>query len=75
MVNKYDKCKANKIIDGYQFTITWYVDDVKISHVDKNIVTKVIKLLEDEFGNWNANRGKEHSFLGMSIVINKNKTV
>ena len=32
-LNPYDTCVANKVIDGKQCTIAWYVDDNKISHV------------------------------------------
>ena len=32
-VNPYDRCVANKLIDGHQCTIVWYVDDVKVSHI------------------------------------------
>jgi hypothetical protein len=28
-INPYDICVANKIIDGSQCTIVWYVDDIK----------------------------------------------
>ena len=32
-VNPYDWCMANKWIEGSQCTITWHVDDLKLSHV------------------------------------------
>ena len=31
-INPYDPCVANKMIDGEQMTIIWYVDDLKASH-------------------------------------------
>ena len=31
-VNPYDPCVANKIINGSQMTVTWHVDDLKVSH-------------------------------------------
>ena len=31
-INSYDKCIANKMINGNQCTIGWYVDNNKISH-------------------------------------------
>jgi hypothetical protein len=37
-LNKYDTYVANKIKKGSQCTITWYVDDLKVSHVDKQVV-------------------------------------
>ena len=31
-VNPYAPCVANRIINGSQMTVTWHVDDLKISH-------------------------------------------
>ena len=33
-INPYDKCTANKVINGSQCTVCWYVGDNKVSHVD-----------------------------------------
>merc|ERR1712115_516330 len=38
-VNPYDPCVANKTIKGAQCTICWHVDDLKISHVNPEVVT------------------------------------
>ena len=38
ILNPYDLCVANKVIDGKQSTIVWYVDDNKVSHVDPKVV-------------------------------------
>ena len=69
-INPYDWCVANKIIEGKQCTILWHVDDLKISHVDPEVVTNVIKQLENEFAK-NApltiTRGKTHDYLGMTL--------
>jgi hypothetical protein len=45
-INPYDSCIANKIIDKKQCTIAWYVDDMKISHVNQDVVTQVIQDIE-----------------------------
>ena len=42
-MNPYDPCVANKIINDSQMTVTWHVDDLKISHKDIREVTKFIK--------------------------------
>ena len=43
-VNPHDPCVANKMINhGEQMTVTWHVDDLKISHMDSNEVTKCIE--------------------------------
>ena len=49
-INPYDTCVANKIINGSQCTICWYVDDLKISHIEEDVVMKVIKSIEDIYG-------------------------
>jgi hypothetical protein len=33
-LNSYDPCVANKMVNGKQCTIAWYVDNTKISHAD-----------------------------------------
>jgi Reverse transcriptase (RNA-dependent DNA polymerase) len=69
-INPYDWCVANKTIDGNQCTVLWHVDDLKISHVDPNVVTSVIKQLEAEFGKeapLTIMRGKVHDYLGMTL--------
>ena len=43
VINEYNNCVANKTIHGSQFTICWYVDDIKFSHKDKEVVKQVIK--------------------------------
>jgi hypothetical protein len=37
MINPYDWCVANKTID-----------DIKVSHVDPNIISRVLRLFDDE---------------------------
>ena len=45
VVNPFDQCVANKVINGTQATITWHVDDLKISHVNPQVVTDLIGML------------------------------
>jgi hypothetical protein len=45
-LNPYDPCVANKMVNGKQFTMTWHVDDLKLSHVDAKEVDKTIKWLK-----------------------------
>ena len=49
-VNPYDMCVANAMIEGKQCTITWYVDDTKISHKNPKVVDVVIEKIEAKFG-------------------------
>ena len=73
-INPYDPCVANCNIEGAQCTIAWYVDDMKISHVNPEVVTRVIDSLEEKFGKMSVTRGREHNFLGMNIVYTDEQT-
>ena len=75
VINPYDRCVANKVINGKQCTIVWYVDDNKVSHVDPSVVTEVIDLMKSHFGDLTVTRGKKHRFLGMNIEINEDKNI
>ena len=55
-INPYNRCVANKIIDGKQCTIVFYMDDNKISHADKSVVTIVIKEISEHFGDLTVSR-------------------
>ena len=62
------------MINGKQCTILWHVDDLKISHVDANVVSDVIRQLEETFGNeapLTVTRGKIHEYLGMTLDFSK----
>ena len=42
-INTYNIFGSKKMIGGKQFTIVWYVDDNKLSHVDPNVVTDILE--------------------------------
>ena len=67
-VNPYDWCVANILVCGSQLTITWHVDDLKISHVNKEVLEDLLKQLDGAFGKdgpLTIHRGKKHDYLGM----------
>jgi hypothetical protein len=74
-LNPHDACVANKTIDGSQCTITWYVDDNKISHINPDVVSSIIQKIEERFGKMTVTRGKQHTFLGMDFLFNNNEAV
>jgi hypothetical protein len=54
------------MINGEQFTITWHVDDLKLSHVGVKEVDKTIEWLKSIYGaDVRISRGKKHGYLGM----------
>ena len=70
VANPYDHCVMNKTIEGSQCTIIWHVDDLKISHVNPDVVTAIISLLQGVYGKTvplTETRGTKHDYLGMQI--------
>jgi hypothetical protein len=68
--NPYDWCVVNKTINGKQCTIVWYVDDLKLSHVDASVVDQIVALLNAEFGknmDLTIRRGKIHDYFGIQF--------
>ena len=43
MMNPYDPCVANKWTDGGKLTLVWHVDNMKVLHRNKEVVTKFIE--------------------------------
>jgi hypothetical protein len=69
-VNPYDWCTMNKLVNGKQCTILWHVDDIKVSHVDPQVVTDILKEINDWYGEiapLTETRGPVHEYLGMTI--------
>jgi hypothetical protein len=74
-LNPSDPCVANKIVNGKQMTLCWHIDDMKVSHSEKNKVDNMIKwlhlkyehLFEDGSGAMKICRGKIHKYIGMTL--------
>ena len=68
-INEYDQCATNKDIEGKQCTILWHVDDLKISHVNKQVVENILKKLTKKFGQDSplTSKGKVIEYLGIKI--------
>ena len=69
-INPYDKCTANKIINGKQCTINWHVDDLMISHVEPDVVIGILERLNEAYGTISPlteTRGNIHEYVGMVI--------
>ena len=74
-LNPYDLCVANKIIEGTQCTVVFYVDDNKISHKNPKVVHDVINKLKKQFGELTVETGKKLSFLGMNITMRDDRKI
>ena len=78
VINAYDNCVANKIINGSQCTITWHVDDLKISHIDESVVDEIINNINQVYGEVQeitVKKGKKHDYLGMDVDLTQDGKV
>ena len=74
-LNPYDPCVTNKTINGKQLALVWHVDDIKASHVEAEVVTRMAKwmrktykhIFKDGSGKMKLCRGKFHDYLGMNL--------
>eukprot|EP00804_Cyclotella_cryptica_P005141 CCRYP_018676-RA/>CCRYP_018676-RA protein AED:0.47 eAED:0.17 QI:0/0/0/0.75/0.33/0.25/4/0/800 len=68
VVNDYNPCVANKIVNGMQMTVMWHVDDLKVSHRDGKKITKLLVYLGQIYGpGITVNRGRRHDYLGIDF--------
>ena len=61
-LNPYDKCVANKIVNGKQCNMAWYVDDVIASHGDQQVLDVLDEQMQKDFGKMDITSGTKHSF-------------
>jgi hypothetical protein len=75
VINPYDPCVTNKMIEDNQMTICFHVDDCKISHRKTKFMDSMIEYLRQEYesifedgsGAMTVSRGKIHKHLGMTL--------
>ena len=68
VINPYDPCVANKMIQGHQMTVCWHVDNLKVSHKHPIEITKfAIQLLKIYGEDLTVHRGKVHDYLGVDF--------
>ena len=64
--NPRDLCVFNKSIKGKQFTIVVYVDDLKMTCVDKDAVLAMEQILLKGYGQFRTTQGPIVSYLGLT---------
>ena len=74
-LNPYDTCVANKLINGKQCSIGYYVDDNVCTHVDESVLRKIADTVEEKVGKITRTTRNKHTFLGMNITFKDNGTV
>lgn len=68
----------NKMINNRQATICWHVDDLKISHVQQDVVEGILAHLNKEFGKitpLTETTGRINDYVGMTIDYTEKGTV
>ena len=68
-LNPYGICISNKMVNGKQYTLVFYVEDNKVSHMEAKLVEDLFNNLKNHFGELIMTRGKKHKFWGMNINI------
>jgi hypothetical protein len=58
------------MIKGKQCTIIWHVDDLKISHVDPDVIKEIIKKISDKQTNSRINRLTPYCLTGFKLAPN-----
>ena len=48
--NPYDSCVANRMVNSTYHTITWYVDNIKSSHIDPKVNDEFLIWLNKIYG-------------------------
>jgi hypothetical protein len=70
-INPYNQCVANKIVDGHQLKVCWYVDDLLIGHAKPDTVTRfltwIAKCYHTPDKKLTPTRGSYHDYLGINI--------
>jgi hypothetical protein len=65
--NPHERCLFNRVEREIQLTVLVYVDDLMITCADDSIIEKFLEELIKRFKELTINRGKVHSYLGMSF--------
>ena len=68
--NPCDSCVVNKTINLKQCTVCWYVNNVKVSHVEESVVEDAMSKMQEEYGQeapLTVSQGKVLEYLGMKI--------
>ena len=55
------------MVNEKQCTITWYVDNLNISHINSTGVDNIITIIEPRYGTMTVTRGNKHVYIGILI--------
>ena len=67
-INPYGTCVAKKVEYGTQMTVTWHVDNLKVSHKEPSDASEFILEMGKIYSpGITVTHGKIHSYLGMDF--------
>ena len=74
IINPCDPCVANKLVNLSQLSMSWHVDNWKVSYKDAIVVTSFSSDSQNIYGDdgLTVKRGKVHSYLGMDFDYSTN---
>ena len=67
-VNPYNPCVANKMVNGEQMTVTWHVDNLRVSHKDGAEIRKFADYLRATYG---KKLVEHYSYTALNKVVKK----
>ena len=66
--NPCDPCMTKKMVNGKKITICWHMDDLKVSRMEKPVVSALALTLAKLYGpKTTISHGKVYNYLGMEI--------
>jgi hypothetical protein len=72
VINPSDPCVANAMINRKQMTVTWHVNNLKVSHINPFQNTKFAVYLASIYSNRLViHIGQVHNYLGMNFNFTK----
>ena len=79
IMNPYDACTQNQMVNGRKFTIKFFIDDLHIRSVDgkaiDNLVHDFNQKFKTKFNELNVCKGKFHDYLGINIDYSNDEYV
>ena len=66
-LNPYDICVSSKMVNSKQFTLVWYVDENKVSHMGEKLVEGLFSQLKNHLGELLFTWVKKHTYWGISL--------
>ena len=60
-INPYERFVANKILDGKQSTLLWYVGENTLSHENPKVITEILEAIKIHFVELMINMGNTYT--------------